>query len=373
MVKILHTADLHLDSPNSGLGLAAAESVRNEQRRVFSKMMDYAAENAVDIVLISGDLFDGKYISNETKNLVRKKFAELPCPVVIAPGNHDPYNATSLYHSDELPDNVYVFSSEEIQIFDFENIGISVCGYAFMSDRLERSPICDFVPRKTLYPLVLCAHADLGATFSKYAPVSVADIEKCNFAYAALGHIHNEPEGLPENIKYCGFPTGRSFDELGDGGAYLVTLDGEKVISEKIVFSEHRFIKDSLDVSSALSGADIEKLIREFVETKKYGNESSLCLELLGALPLSVSPDVKLLTNTDLPLRQLKLKDSTTALPDTKYLEEDLTLRGELYRTLLPKLNSGDADERRSAALALRLGLCAIDGQNISDILGIEN
>ena len=373
MVKILHTADLHLDSPNSGLGLASAEAVRNEQRLVFSKMMEYVSENAIDIVLICGDLFDGKYISNETKNLVKRKFAQLPCPVVIAPGNHDPYNTVSLYHSGELPDNVYVFSSEEMQIFDFDNIGVSVCGYAFTSDRLEHSPITSFVPRRTRYAPVLCAHADLGATFSKYAPVSVSDIERCNFAYAALGHIHNEPENLPENIKYCGFPTGRSFDELGYGGAYLVTLDGEKTVAERIVFSEHRFIKESLDVSSASSGADVEKIIREHIEANNYGGETSLCLELFGTLPLSVTPDIKRLAAIKLPLRQLKLKDATTALPDTKYLEEDLTLRGELYRTLLPKLNSTDADERRSAALALRLGLCAIDGQSVSDILGIEN
>ena len=67
MIKILHTADLHLDSPNSGLGLAAAEAVRNEQRLVFSKMMEYVSENAIDIVLICGDLFDGKYISKHNK------------------------------------------------------------------------------------------------------------------------------------------------------------------------------------------------------------------------------------------------------------------------------------------------------------------
>jgi hypothetical protein len=145
------------------------------------------------------------------------------------------------------------------------------------------------------------------------------------------------------------------------------------VSCERIVFSEHRFIKESLDVSSAMTSSDIERLIREHVGANGYTNETSLCLELFGTLPLSLTPDVKRLAAIDLPLRQLKLKDSTSALPDTKYLEEDLTLRGELYRTLLPKLNSEDPDERKSAALALRLGLCAIDGQNVSDILGIEN
>ena len=144
MVKILHTADLHLDSPNSGLGLAAAESVRNEQRRVFSKMMDYAAENAVDIVLISGDLFDGKYISNETKNLVRKKFAELPCPVVIAPGNHDFYSAKSPYATLRWPENVHIFRTDLIERVEIPELGCTVYGAGFTTPSRTESFLKDF-------------------------------------------------------------------------------------------------------------------------------------------------------------------------------------------------------------------------------------
>ena len=372
-LKFLHCSDIHIDSPYTGMTPDKSDERRRELRATFMRLMEFIRERGINYCLISGDLFDKGEISPETEECVLSAFGSLSCPVIIAPGNHDPYNAISLYHSGELPENVYVFSSEEMQIFDLDEIGVSVCGYAFMTDRLETSPISSFVPRRTAYPLVLCAHADLGATFSKYAPVSTSDIERCNFAYAALGHIHNEPEGLPENIKYCGFPTGRSFDELGDGGAYLVTLDGEKVSTERIVFSEHRFMRDRLDVSEVQTSADIEKLIRAYVQTKGYGGETSLCLELCGTLPLSLAPDLERLAKADTPLRQLKLKDATTALPDTKYLEEDLTLRGELYRTLLPKLNSPDADERKCATLALRLGLSAIDGQNLSDLLGIEN
>ena len=109
MVKILHTADLHLDSPFAGLSLDVAEEAREEQRNVFSEMMRYAGENSVDLVLIAGDLFDSKYITVRTKELVKGAFASLSCPVVIAPGNHDPYTSNSFYRSGELPENVCVF------------------------------------------------------------------------------------------------------------------------------------------------------------------------------------------------------------------------------------------------------------------------
>ena len=275
----------------------------------------------------------------------------------------------------KVPENVYIFDTEELSVFKF-NVGetkVAVCGWAFTSAALDRSPLSDGLLPDADAVNLICAHADTISPISRYAPTPLSLFSVSGCEYAALGHIHNEPEGLPENIKYCGFPTGRSFDELGDGGAYLVTLDGEKVSTERIVFSEHRFMRDRLDVSEAQTSADIEKLIRAYVQTKGYGGETSLCLELCGTLPLSLVPDLERLAKADTTLRQLKLKDATTALPDTKYLEEDLTLRGELYRTLLPKLNSPDADERKSATLALRLGLCAIDGQNLSDLLGIEN
>ena len=61
MRKLLHIADLHLDSPFTGMTLASAETMREQQRAVFTKMMDYANENKVDLVLIAGDLFDTKY------------------------------------------------------------------------------------------------------------------------------------------------------------------------------------------------------------------------------------------------------------------------------------------------------------------------
>ena len=74
MVKILHTGDLHLDSPMSSLELATAEAARDEHRSVFSKMMQYATDEKIDMILISGDLFDGRFITARTTELVINAF-----------------------------------------------------------------------------------------------------------------------------------------------------------------------------------------------------------------------------------------------------------------------------------------------------------
>ena len=373
MVKILHTGDLHLDSPMSNLELSAAEAARDEHRRVFEKMMRYAIDEKVDILLISGDLFDGKYVTQHTRSLVIKYFSEFARPIVIAPGNHDPYSAISLYRDGSLPENVYVFSSEDLQVFDFDELGISVYGYAFITAALRSSPLSKFIPKPYTEGenrRILCAHADVFSPISNYAPVTVPEIEGYSFSYAALGHVHNPPQIKSDKtlINYSGFLFGRSFDEIGEGGAYLVTVDENKTDAERIVFSNHKFIKDMLDVSGARDNAEIQGRIAAFISEQGYGKDTSLSLSLVGTLPLELVVNKKLLEVND-TVSSLKIKDVTTPLPDGASLISDPTLRGEIYRTLLPKLSGSDAEERKLAAEALRLALCAIDGTALSGIL----
>ena len=377
MVKILHTGDLHLDSPLSTLDPSAAEAAREEHRRVFEKMMRYAISENIDMLLIAGDLFDGRYITPSTRNLVLKYFTEFARPIVIAPGNHDPYSAISLYRDGSLPENVYVFSSEELQVFDFDELHISVYGYAFVTAALRSSPLGKFPARP--YEAgenrrILCAHADIVSPISNYAPVTVAEIDEYGFSYAALGHIHNTPEIKSDKtpINYCGFLFGRSFDEIGEGGAYLVTVDENKTDVERVVFSNHVFVKEALDVSGAQNNAEICAKVSSFIKEKGYGTETSLSLSLIGTLPFDLTVNKKAIEGNVSGIYELKIKDMTTSLPDGDYLANDPSLRGEIYRMLLPKLTGSDADERKCASEALRLALCAIDGTSISDILSAD-
>ena len=57
----------------------------------------------------------------------------------------------------------------------------------------------------------------------------------------------------------------------------------------------------------------------------------------------------------------------TLPLMDGGALAEDMTVRGELYRTLLPMMQNGSPEERRTAASALRIGLRALDGRPFLD------
>lgn len=381
MAKIFHTGDLHLDSAFACLRMTESDKARENQRLNFSAMMKYAADSGADIILISGDMFDSRYITKATEELVIKTFSSLTCPVVISPGNHDPYAHCTIYSSGKLPPNVYVFNSEEMQMFEFnmksDNSKACVFGYAFLDDRLDTCPVIGYTPEipaeeneSTLS--ILCAHADITSHTSKYACTTAADIAHGGFDYAALGHIHNPPEPIKIGktlISYCGFPLGRSFDELGYGGAMWITTDGKNISAERIIFASHRYITENLDISGTRDTEEISEKIKNLISTRGYAEETFLRVILCGTVSEDCVIDPDNLSAVCGNIGMLDIRDETLPMPDENFLEHDITLRGELYRTLLPKIQSGTPEERKTAAEALRIGLAVMDGRNTSGLL----
>ena len=375
MLKILHTGDLHLDSPLSTLDFTIAQKLREEEKRSFERMMQYAIQNDVDLILIAGDLFDGKYVTSATKELVIKLFRDFAKPIVISPGNHDPYSLVPLYRSSELPENVHVFSSEKLSRFDFDELETSVFGYAFVTNSLEHSPLAEYDMSLGKNPVrLLCAHADVGSPLSKYAPVTVFDIERFDFSYAALGHIHKPPEIKSEKtpISYSGFLFGRSFDEVGEGGAYLVTVDQEKTESRRISFSDYAFLREELDVSGAVDNFEIAQKISDFITERGFGKNIFLRLTLVGGIEMGLNINTKALEKNSGELALLEIKDNTSFVLGCDFLRHDLSVKGEIYRILLPKLESDDPEERKLAAKALKVAICALDGQKVLGLVGLD-
>ena len=109
MVRIIHAADFHLDSAFSGLPPEKARQRRRESREILDRLTALARERQVDMVLLSGDLFDGERVYPETLERLRETLAALACPVFIAPGNHDPFTPRSPYARQTWPENVHIF------------------------------------------------------------------------------------------------------------------------------------------------------------------------------------------------------------------------------------------------------------------------
>ena len=367
-MKIMHIADLHLDSAFSGFEKAKAEEKRAELRDCFVRAMQIAKEEAVALVLIPGDLFDTPFCSLATRKVVFDAIANVGCPVVIAPGNHDYYNKNGTYADESLPENAYVFTSSELGRFDFDELSVSVIGYAFTSDRYEENPLGADVPTSSENINVLCAHAELGSPLSKYAPLNQNAILLHGFTYAALGHVHLAPEPIrmgKTTVAYSGFAQGRSFDELGEGGAYIVDLDREtrEVELLRVPLSKTVYRIEKLDISAVSSDEDVAKAIRELILDRGYDANVALRVRLLGSVPSDYALNVARIQNDPSipPLALLQVKNESVANFDLEHLKTDMTVRGEVYRKLLPLLESSDAEERRKAALALKFALAALD------------
>ena len=148
MLKVLHGADFHLDSPFSGLKPDAAARRRGEQRELLARLTDLAREREADLVLLSGDLLDGDLVFRETVQALARALGEIPCPVFLAPGNHDWYGPQSPYAALEWPGNVHLFTGPELGAVRLPELGCTVWGAAFCAPRQSASPLRGFHARR---------------------------------------------------------------------------------------------------------------------------------------------------------------------------------------------------------------------------------
>ena len=369
-IKIFHTGDFHLDSPFSGYNVKESDTRREGLREAFSSALAKAADDGCDIILIAGDLFDCGYVTAETVKRAFSDIEKCSLPVILTPGNHDPYREGGIFDRADKPKNLFVFTSPMLSRLDLDSLPVSIHGYAFTSDRIDEPPVT--TDKIDLHPTninLLLAHADIYSPISKYAPLSTRTLEASGFAYAALGHVHKAEEPMvcgATTVSYCGFPEGRGFDELGFGGAMEVTIDLSpgSVSTERVILSGRRYMIETVDVTGAETASDVAAAIERTVKEKKFGGETSLRAVLVGAVSPDLPSDIRL-DAAELGLSILEIENSTSPIYDGSALENDVSLRGALYRRLLPALSSDDKQERAVASEALRLGLAALDGKQL--------
>lgn len=374
MIKILHAADIHLDSPFNIGDLQKSQIMRSEHRGAFSSLMTLARIEKYDIVLIAGDMFDSKYITPDTLALVIREFSLCrDCRIVISPGNHDPFTADSVWAKTEFPDNVYIFNSDKLSSFHFDDISTDVYGYAFTSQHMSSCPACGVHDIRKDRINILCAHGDLYATDSLYCPIKTDVLLRSGFDYAAFGHIHNS-DGIHRSgntwYGYSGCLNAHGFDECGYKGAVTVTMSKDNGIFEASVrgkrFSKRRFENEIVDLTGSKNDDEVLSRIGDFLSAKHYGEDTLLNLTLTG----SVSPDVTLSDSILLDyisngLFFASLRNCTDPLFDPELLASDPTIRGAFFNALLPELNSDEAETANTAKAALRYGLSALRGNNI--------
>lgn len=221
MIRIIHAADLHLDSPFESLDAEKASVRRSEQRALLERIAAEVNQRNADLLFLAGDLLDSGSAYAETGEALLAALGKVRVPVFIAPGNHDWYSRRSPYALLPFPDNVHIFRTPHLESVFLPELSARVWGAGYTSPSCEALLRGFHAPAEEGVTQLLVLHAEPGRTGSPYCPVTEEEISQSGIRYAALGHIHLG-SGLRRAgscfYAWPGCPEGRGFDECGEKG-----------------------------------------------------------------------------------------------------------------------------------------------------------
>lgn len=358
-IKIIHAADLHLDSPFEGLPAGKAAVRRSEQRELLSALAELAHSEQADLVLLSGDLLDSSKTYFETGEELVRALQRIAAPVFISPGNHDFYSPKSPYARLKLPGNVYVFSSSDIACVELPGLGARVFGAAFTDSR--SGPLLEnfHADHSDGMINILCIHGEVGVRESVYNPIREEELAASGMDYAALGHIH-KASGLMRagNTWYSwpGCPEGRGFDETGEKSVNIIELEKGRCELRTASIASRRYEILKVDVT----GSDPLLAIHTSLPDDTVGDVYRIIL----TGEMDTAPDLKrLYGNLSELFFELQLRDETRLCRDIWEAAGEDTLRGLFLAKLRSRYDAARDDaDRFLIEQAARWGLAALDG-----------
>jgi len=292
VIKILHTADVHLDSPLRSLALRDPElrdQVRTATRTSFTRIVDIALAENVAALLIAGDLFDGAERSARTAaflTLQLERLRERGIRVFYIKGNHDAENPLTGELS--LPDNAHVFDGRggKVQLTD----GVWVHGVSFAGRHATESLLPKFqAPVKSAVNIAMLHTSLAGAAgHDPYAPCALGDLTAAGFDYWALGHVHRrQVHSQTPWVVMPGTPQGRDIGDPGPKSATLVTI-GERIETEEVPTSVVEFLQLKIDATDIQSDDALRDLLRRTlreVAQSILSDSAVVRIELTGRTP----------------------------------------------------------------------------------------
>jgi len=376
MFKILHFADLHLDASFSRVGMTSsvAKQRREELRSSLKCILNKALELGVDTITIAGDLYEHDRVSPDTMNFVKKEFEAIaPIPVVITPGNHDPFLPGSPYRQIEWSPNVFIFSASELSPHTLTS-GITIWGVAHNSPSFRVNVLERFKVTGDGVHILLLHASDTSCVPSgkeAHCPFTPEQITRAGVNFALLGHYHKatlSPKDKPL-YGYPGDPEPLGFDEEGLHHVFLVEIEDNEVTVQMIPINAVDYRTIETDVSEALSIEDIKRSIR------KKGDEDHLgtCFVrviLKGALSPDVDLDLEaILRDCHESFRFMDIDNRSYPAYDLETIKDESTVRGAFVSKMLRYLDDcSTSEDKYVAQRALLYGLRALDGREIEPV-----
>lgn len=296
MLRFLHTSDWQLGMTRHFLSEGAQERFSQARFDAIRALGRIAAEEHCRFVLVCGDAFESNQVDRKTVARAMEALKEVPVPIYILPGNHDPLNAASVYRSsifvERRPDHVYVLeNANPIPVAE----GLEIVGAPWMSKRPAANPVGEALnglPPADGVIRICVGHGAVDLlTPDSDAPgvIEVAAMERAinegKVQFVALGDRHSVTRvGTSERIWYSGTPESTDFAETNSGFALIVDVGDEQVAIKEVKVGQWRFIERSrVDLNT---GDDVE-MLREWLEKVENKERTVVRLHLIGSLSLS--------------------------------------------------------------------------------------
>lgn len=361
-VKIAHCADIHIGFSS---GKRYATRRKTEVLQTFLRALSYAESEGADLFLIAGDLFDNHTAAPETLSLISSAFEKFSGEIFIVPGNHDYYAENTFWDAWALPQNVTIFKTDGEATLN--SLGVKIFGSGFTSPYKFSSPLADFKADPDFINIAL-VHGDAFGT-GAYCPIKEREIAESRMDYVALGHIHKRSgilKAADTAYAYCGCLEGQGFDETGDCGIYIGTVEKGKADLSFVPLSSRCFLEERIDISEALTSLELSELILRKIK-EKYGEgfeENLYKITLIGETALSFSvSDITAAVGSR--LYYVKIKDATTApIGDFEALAGENSIKGIFARKMLSLIDENPSEITKAA---LKLGFAAFDGEVLLD------
>ena len=391
MLRLLHTADVHLGARHTDLG-EQASAQRERQFAAFSAAIDLAIAEHVDVVLIAGDLFDSNTQPRRSVERVAaelKRLVEAKIRAVVIPGTHDVYDRSSLYRVLDLaalagsgPDDDFV----TVLTPDRPSVHIGACdvivhGPVFATKRAPHSPLRDLKVSggdgATWH--IGMVHGSLAIpdrTDRDEVVFSREEIEATGLDYLALGHWHSAQQGTAGSTTwaYSGAPEPVAVTQDGAGKVLLVELNEGSGGARTVKVKEHQVGRtrfERLDLDAAVL-ADQPALIAALAA--RADPDLVLDVRLTGVRPdeLDVSVD-EVEERARGGFLKLRVRDASVPALSQGALPSPDTIPGAYIRNVEAQIaeleaagdeaSAGEAAELRDV---LRLGRLLLAGHEVT-------
>ncbi len=359
-MKLIHCADLHLDSKmETTLSTVQAKERRYEILATFEDMVAYARQQNVEVIMIAGDLFDTSQNQQKTiKNRVLDTIVQASeITFLYLQGNHDKDNFFQTL--EQLPSNFKLFS-HEWTTYTFGNVAIT--GIVFTKENQDTYLDTLTLEENSINLVLLHGQVtEYQVTGAEVIPLSC--LREKYIDYLALGHIHEYAQGpLDDRGIYCysGCLEGRGFDECGEKGFVVLDLDEEKIHTEFVSLARRTFHEIRVDATPYSNFAELMEEITNTIDP--ICADDLIKVRIVGEIEEGFELDLTYLEEfVKRRFYYAKVKNESELRIDGDKYKNDPTLKGEFIRKV--QLLSVSEEEKNRI---IQLGLKAIAGKEVT-------